>query len=1024
MKKLLIICLFIQISAVSFAQKATVAQKRAVEGKVISTDGEALFGLTVLVEGTNVATTSDEFGKFKINALPKDVLIFSYIGFVTQKVPVGNKGFLNITMAIEQGSLDEVIIVGYGKTKRITNTGAVSAIKGEEIKYVPTGSVQNTLAGRLPGFFSQQRSGQPGRDASDFYIRGVSSLNGEGNRPLIIVDDVEYNYDQLQQINVNEIENVSILKDASTTAVYGIKGANGVLVIKTRRGSTGKAKVNVRYEEGVQTPVRTPNFLNSYQTATLVNEANRNDGLTPTFTDNDLALFKSGADPYGHPDVNWYKETFNKFASQHNFNVDVSGGTDKLKYFLTGGVFSQDGLVKDFSIENSDINSNYFYKRFNFRANVDYKATETLSFRFDMSSRFGNINQPHNANIVSEIYDFSKIRPYSSPFLNPNGSFSYAYDTQDHLATINARLANGGYDRINRTDSNILFGATQDFGKLVDGLSATFRLAYSSIDETNRSVIRYAFPTYRYNVLNDQYTIDPRGNYALGAYDVNGGQSVSYENLNIQTFINYNKEIDENNKIETLFLYNRQSSTSKSDVPQNFVGYTVKVNYNFKDKFILDLNGAYNGSDRFDENNRYGFFPAVGFSYVLSKEEAFKNKFSQVQLLKLRTSYGLVGSDATSGNRYLYEQVYNNRDNGYYFGDAGVPTISEGNLGNQNVTWEKSKKFDIGLDMNLFQNKLSFTVDYFYDYRYDQLVTREDVSDILGIGISPNNLAKTSNTGFDGQITYQDKITDDLRFNTNFVFSYAKNKVIYKAEAEKAYPYLQETGHPIGQPFGYTYIGFYSPEDIANNNDSNPDNNVAVPLSDVPIQAGDLKYKDLNNDGIINNFDRGAIGKPNIPSVVLGYSLGLSYKGFTAQVLFQGSMDYSFSVLGTGIEPFKSQFQPEHLNRWTPETANTASFPRLTNNFTTVNSPSAYMSDFWLVDAWYVRLKSASISYQFPERWLAFGINNARIYANGYNLFTWTSYDKYQQDPEISSNTSGDSYLTQKVFNLGIQIGF
>lgn len=1009
-----ILMLLLLIPVLSFAQQSEV------KGKVLSSDGEALFGVNVIVKGKNTGTITDDKGEFRISAGSKDVLQFSYIGFITQNIEVGNKKHIDVSMTVDVASLNEVIVVGYGKTKRITNTGSVSSIKAEEIKYTPTSSVQNALAGRLPGFFSQQRSGQPGRDAADFYIRGVSSLNSDGNRPLIIVDDIEYSYDQLQQINMNEIESISILKDASTTAIYGVKGANGVLVVKTRRGAEGKPRVNFRMESGLQNPVRTPKFLRSYQTATLVNEAYRNDGLQVPFSERDLQLFKDGTDPYGHPDVDWYNRIFKDVAYQQNANVDISGGSKNLKYFITGGAFSQNGLVRDFAGKDDDINNNYFYRRYNFRSNLDYNVTKTLSFRLDMSSRFSNINQPHNQNVVGEIYDWTKIHPYSAPFLNPDGSYAYAYDTTGNLPTINARLANGGYDRINRTDSNILFDAKQDFGDYIKGLSAIVRFSYSSIDETQRSVIRDAFPTYHYNPVNDSYNIDPRGNYAYGSYYVTGGQNTSSHGLTLQGFLNYERDFNEDHHFNSTLLYNRQSTAALSGVPANFKGYTGKFHYDFKDKYMVDFNAAYNGTDRFQASKRFGFFPALGAGYAISEEDFFKNKFSFVQLLKIRGSYGLVGSDATSGSRYLYQQVYQS-GGGYNFGYSGYPTVYEGDLGNNNVTWEKERKFDLGLDVNLF-NSLSLTAEFFHNVRYDQLVTRQDIPLILGVGVSPSNVAKTQNKGYELQVTYHTKVAKDLEFNSNFTFSYAKNKILYMAEAQKTYPYLQQTGHSIGQPFGYTYTGFYSEADIAANNDSNPNNNVPTP--NVPVQAGDLKYKDLNGDGVINDFDKGAIGKPNLPTTTYGVNLGLTYKGFTARVLFQGSYDYSFSVVGKGIEPFQSQFQPLHLDRWTPDNAASAEFPRLTTNPNTVNSPSNYMSNFWLINAWYLRLKTLEVSYQFPNSWLPMGVNSGRFYANAYNLATWTSYTKYQQDPEISSNTSGDSYLNQRVVSLGVQIGF
>lgn len=1023
MKKIILILIF------TFSLQMVYGQQEVVKGKVTSALGETLPGVNIVIKGTYKGTVSNVDGNFSINVNKQDTLVLSFIGFETLTVPIDNRSFLEITLYPNLTSLDEVIVVGFGEVKRISNTGAVSSIAATEIETVPTPNVQNALTGKVPGFFAQQRSGQPGKDASDFFIRGISSLNPAGNQPLIIVDDIQYTYEQLQQINVNEIESISILKDASTTAIYGIKGANGVLIVRTRRGQEGKPKINLRLEGGLQTPVRTPEFLDSYNTAVLVNEAYKNDGLQPVFTEEDLQLFQSGEDPYGHPNVNWYDEIFKTFATQQNMNLDISGGTERLRYFVSGGAFLQNGLVRDFSDPFNEVNNNYFYRRFNFRTNLDFEVTKTLKMRLDVSTRFGNINEPYNQNAVGEIYDFAQIHPYSAPLFNPNGTYAYAIDTEDKKPTINARLANGGYSRTRRTDTNVLLGATKDFSDLVEGLSLTGRLAFSSIEENYKRLFRGGFPSYHYNSATDIYTIHPSQQYKFDGYTLLGGIGNFRKNVNIQAYLNYDKIINQDHTLKTLLLFNRQSTTvgkdafTSANVPQNFMGYTAKVSYNYRDKYMVDLNGAYNGTDRFGEDNRFGFFPAIGVGWSISEEDFFDVPF--VQLLKLRASYGLVGSDVTSGNRYLYNQVYN-EGNGYYFGDAtvGYPTIHEGSLGNSNVVWEKARKFDVGLDGNFFDGKLAFTVDYFHDFRYDQLVSPASIPNIIGIGVAPTNIAETTNRGFDGKVDYQTNIGKNLRFNSSFVFSVAKNKVIYKDEAQPAFPWLAETGHPINQPFGYTYIGFYSEDDVATLHDENPDNDVAIPVNDTQIQAGDLKYADLSGDGIINDLDKSAIGMPNLPNTTLGLSLGVNYKGFSVNVLFQGSFNYSFSVVGTGIEPFKSQFQPIHQERWTPENAGNAEFPRLTSNPTTVNSSSAYMSDFWLVDAWYIRLKTVDIGYVLPERLLPFNIDNARIYLSGYNLFTKASYDKYQQDPEISTNTAGDAYLNQRVVNLGIQIGF
>jgi TonB-linked SusC/RagA family outer membrane protein len=1024
MKKVIIIVIFLQTFIFAFSQSSML------KGVVISTDGETLVGASVLKMGTSSGTVTDVSGKFELKVNAGDKLKISYIGYKSQEIVIkSNQAVLNVQLAADEvTNLNEVVAIGYAQVKKLTMTGSVSAISAKEIRDIPTSSVQNALTGKLPGLFTQQSSGQPGKDASDFFIRGISSLNDAGNQPLIVVDDVQYSYDQLQQINVNEIESISILKDASTTAIYGIKGANGVLVVKTRRGEQGAPQINVRMESGIQSPVITPKFLNSYQTAQLVNEAYQNDGLLSQipFSNVDLEAFKKGTDPYGHPNVNWYDQIFKAYASQQNVNVDISGGSKVLKYFISAGYFTQDGLVRNFNNSQDDVNTNYFYRRFNYRTNLDFEVSKNLNMRLDFSTRFMDINEPGSMNATSEIYNFAAITPYASPVLNPNGSYTYL-DTKGFLPTLNARLANEGYKRTKRNDINILYGATYKMDDLTKGLSANFRVAYSSIDENFRSVGRGSngYPTYRYHPDTNTYTINPNDVYAYSTYFITSGVTQAINDLNIQASLNYARVFNKDHDVNVMVLYNRESQTNEATaaVPNNFEGYTSTIGYKYKSKYLADFNLAYNGSDRFEKNNRYGFFPALGLGYILSEEDFFKKDISKIQLLKFRTSYGLVGSDAAPGGRYLYQQVYQ-AGGGYNFGENPQlqSSYKEGDLGNENVTWEKALKFDIGLDLVAFKN-LSFTIDYFHDNRFDQLVTRYDVPLILGIGVSPLNVARTVNQGFDGSIGYQTKI-NQVNFHTNFVFSYAKNKVIYMAEAQQKYPWLAQTGQPINQPFGYKFIGFYTPADIILIN-SKAQGAPAVPNTDTPIQAGDLKYKDMNGDGIINDFDKGPIGKPNLPTTTLGWTIGASWKGFSVSVLFQGSFDYSFSVVGTGIESFQSQFQPIHETRWTLEryqSGDQIDFPRLTTIPSTVNSAEGYMSDFWLINAWYVRVKTIELAYQFPNKMLPMFLKTAKIYVNAYNLFTYTNYDKYQQDPEIKSNTAGDSYMNERVINFGIQV--
>jgi len=1020
MKKIIFILLLLTFQTVhSYGQQGTL------RGTVRDSLGP-LAGVTIneILHPTNM-TTTDSAGRFSLTLKETgDSILVSLVGYEPQRINASRKSDLEIVLHQIQTNLNQVIVIGFGKTNRITNTGAVATIKAEEIRRVPTSSVQNALAGRMPGFFTQQRSGQPGKDASDYFIRGVSSLNSEGNKPLIIVDDIEYTYEQLAQINANEIESISILKDASTTAIYGIKGANGVLIVTTRRGALGRPQFNFRVETGMQTPVRKPKFLNAYQTALLVNEAHANDGLAPVFTDADLDAFKSGNDPYGHPDVNWYDKIIRPYSLQHNANLDVSGGSKAVKYFISGGIYSQDGNTRDFSTGADGVNTNYFYRRYDLRSNLDIQATQNFSLRLDMTARIGDINSPYNQNVTSNLYNFSEYHPYSAPFLNPDGSYAYAYDTEDQLPTLNAMLATGGYSRQRRTDYNALLGFKEKMDFITPGLSLTGRLAYAGVEANSLNLARpYAFPpSYHYDPVSNSYSLNTgtsSGGYTLTEYRTIGNTDMKDQRVNMQLFLNYDRSFGSHH-FNSLLLWNQENYTNYKDAsaPQKFRGFSYKIGYDFKQTYMLDFNVGYNGSDRFDSDKRYGLFPAIGVGWNLKKESIFENILRGFSLFKLRASYGVVGSDVAPGDQYLYQQVYQ-QGVGYSFGQTSQMqgTIYEGSLGNPNVTWEKKRSFDVGLDINALNNKLSITADYFRDYRYDQLVTKKDIPLILGIGVSPTNVARTINRGFDGQATYSDRI-GQMHYSVGLVWSYAKNKILYEAEAAPTYPWLAVTGHPIDQPFGYKTLGFYTEEQIN-------DPNIAKPTTAIPAQAGDLRYADLNGDGVIDENDRTAIGRPNLPNTTFGLPIKFSYKGLDVSVLFQGAFNYSLYLTGTAIEPFQSQFQPIHEKRWTPQTAASAQFPRLTTNPTSVNSPAVYESDFWLINAYYVRLKTVELGYQLPNKLLPFKINNARFYLSAYNLATKSNVTKkYQQDPEVQSNSAGDAYQNQRVINLGLQVGF
>jgi TonB-linked SusC/RagA family outer membrane protein len=1005
---------------------------QTIKGTVKDASGP-LAGVSVIESGLKSnGTATDKNGNFTITLKGNShTLIVSSVAYATQEVKIGaTQRSVSVILQPNEQGLDQVVVVGYGTKKRVTNTGAVSTISGDSIRRNPTPAVQNTLQGKVPGVFSVQRGGQPGKDASDFFIRGISSLNPDGNKPLIIVDDIEYTYEQLSQINVNEIESISVLKDASTTAVYGIKGANGVLIVKTRRGTSGIPQVNVRVESGANSPTKVPKFLNSYQSASLVNEAFLNDGLQPQFSQYELDKYKSQSEPFLYPDVNWYNSVFKKASLQANTNVDISGGTDNVKYFISAGAFTQNGNLKNFNDpRNQGVDNNYFYHRYNFRSNLDIQATHTTKLRLDVSGRFGQINEPlfysPNFNtagpgIMSEIYNYQIITPYAAPFLNPDGSYAYAFGPNlSNVPTLNARLATMGYTRNSRTDFNVLFNVNQKLNFITRGLTLDARVAYAGTNDITRTQARKQTPPAYHYDSSGTYTLDKNNRYQLAPFALSGNNDLFDKRVNIQGLLSYDRIFGDNH-FTALALFNQESYVTKNggslSVPQKLRGSTLKLGYDYMQKYLIDFNAGYNGSDRFGSGHRYGFFPAGSIGWNLAQEDFFKKAFPVFELFKLRASYGLVGSDAVIDNRYLYQQVYA-RGGYYYFGTNSNTSqgIYEGSLGNPDVTWEKARKQDIGLDINMLKDKVSITLDYFNEFRYDQLFYPGSVSNIIGVGLARQNLASVRNHGFEGSIKYQNTV-GKVSYDITGVFSYAKNKIEFEDEPSPAYPWLARTGHPINQPFGYTWIGFYTSRDDI-------DKSAKPNIDPASIKPGDLKYKDLNGDGIIDESDQGPIGKPNIPNLSAGLTLGFHYKGIDLSILFQGAFDYSFQVTGIGIQPFQSQWQPIHELRWTEENASRAKFPRLSSDASYESSPTAYPSDFWLVNAMYVRMKTVEFGYQFPRKWLPLKINNARFYFSGYNLLTWTNFKLYQQDPEVASNTVGDAYLNQRVLNIGLQVG-
>ncbi|WP_316831541.1 TonB-dependent receptor [Pedobacter aquatilis] len=1015
------------------------AQKRQVTGLVSDGQG-AVPGVTVIEkDNPKNGTMTDANGKFIIN-ISSDVIIFKNVGYLTQEISAQGRNTINVKLEEDKKNLDDVVIVGYGEKKKITLTGSVSAISGKDIRQSPSPSLQNALAGRVTGFSSQQRSGQPGADGATFNVRGVSSYTGNNN-PLILVDDIEFTYDQFSQLNSNEVESISILKDASTTAIYGIKGANGVILVTTVRGKVGKPQIGVQFEYGLNQLTRRPEYLNAYQAASLINEAqvntnnlNPNPSFVRTFSDADLELYRNGSDPYGHPDNNWTDILMKQFAPQVRGNFNVTGGTEKAKYFVSLGYLNQGGQLKDYS---EDLNSKFYYKRYNYRSNVDLKVTKTLDVRFDLFGSVDEMNSNNasaNNNIFSDLGRSAETAPYNYPVYNPDGSLGYSLWQRNASGRNNnnliGRLMYNGYYRTFSNNINLATSATQKLDFITKGLSIKGTLAYRNLYAYSRSLQRptsgTGFISYIYDPVTGTYSFGQRDNiYRLTTPSLTYTPGFTNSALTMQAILNYNRNFG-NHHVSGLFLYNQNSkktqNTTNTDynfIPENFRGYTARLGYDYKQKYLVEFSGAYNGTDRFSADKRFGFFPAVSVGWNMAEESFMKDNIKFINLFKFRGSYGLVGVDNTNGV-YSYLQTYASGSGTGLFGLAtnnSYGVVTEGTLGNNEVTWEKEKKLDIGLDMAAFKNKLTATFGYFNNHRYDILTTRGTVSAVFGQNLPNVNLGKTNNKGFEAEVGFNDQVGTNWNYMVKGTYSLAKNRIDFMDEAEPLYAYQRQTGQAIGSVLKYSWTGeFYTAEDIAN---------PAVPKPTIGGRPGDLKYKDLNGDGVIDASDRSYFGYTNLPNTTYGLTLGAGYKNFSITVLFQGSANFVASAQGAVIHHNASNALPIHLEHWTPALGNAAKYPQV---YTTAlsQSPRDYYSDFWAIPADYIRLKTAEISYTAGPKLLSkLKVKSLRIYANGYNLLTRTKLDKlYNLDPEILESVADLPYPPTRIINMGLNVTF
>ncbi|MDF3076812.1 MAG: hypothetical protein K0S09_701 [Sphingobacteriaceae bacterium] len=1025
------------------------AQTRVVTG-VVKDDQGTLPGITILEKSTPTnGVVTDVEGKFRITLHGNsNVIIVKSLGYVTKEVNVAGKQNVSVTLAMDARGLEDVVVVGYGTQKKIDVTGSISTVTRNDIQQTPSASIQNALTGKLPGFFSQQRSGRPGDDGAEFFVRGISTF-GPAQTPLILVDDIEFSYDDFSNIDPNEVQSLSILKDAAATAVYGVKGANGVILVTTRRGQVGAPRVNFRTEFGLQMPMHVPKILDAANMAILRNEALKNDATisggayTPDFTDADIELFRNGQDPYGHPNIDWYNTLFKKTAPINKNNLDLSGGSDAVQYFVSMGYETQDGILRDFK-GGDEVDNNFRYNRFNFRSNVDIKANKSLSFKFDFSGANAITNQPQiGTGVFGEIYNYEGLTPFVYPIYNPNGSFGFTDPNRPQPGNnVVGRISTGGYDRERQNIMSLNGSVIQKLDFLTKGLSAKAMVSLSNSNKATRSQTVSNFPSFYYNPTTGTYTPRNANIYRVDPYSLSYAPGLPRRQSTIQAHLNYGRSFG-NHNVNALVLYNQNTKvkavldnndveTERSYIPENFRGVSSRLAYNFSNKYLIEFNGSYNGSDRFAEGHRFGFFPAVSGGWVLSEENFIKKNAEFISLFKLRGSWGIVGSDYIKDDKNSYEELYT-RGGAYSFGETNknYTSIVPGSLANLNVTWEKERKAEIATDFALFNGKVSGTAAVFDNKRYDILANRNTVPSYFGVQnaqLPPLNLGIVSNKGYEFELVYNGKIGKDFGFNLKGNYSYAKNKILEIDEVPPRYEYQRQTGRSVGEVQGFIWDGYYSVAEAADPSVPKYIGSTTAAGGPGTTLPGFLKYRDLNGDGVITDDDRGYFGDSNLPTTIIGFATGFTYKRVSLNVLLQAGLGsdvqigYNFSV------PFKGNLQAIHLDRWTPETAATATFPALVSNFHGTYMTTASNSSFWAVSGNYLRVKSVELGYKVPENFAtAIGLKGLRVYANAYNLMSWSKvFNRYGVDPEVARGGGNNGYVLpypqSAIFNLGLNV--
>ncbi|HLP05371.1 MAG TPA: TonB-dependent receptor [Paludibacter sp.] len=1034
MKKQILLFFILSLNFTAFSQNK-------VTGSVVDEKGEPLVGVTVVEKtagGKVNGTVTNIKGNFVLNCTQNQGLLkFSYIGFTSETQPFKGSGPLRVVLKETKNDLDEVVITGFLSQKKSSVTGSVSTITTKELVQSPASNLSNALAGRLTGLTTVQNTGQPGKDDASLFIRGRSTWVNA--KPLFIVDGVER--ENFTQIDANEIETYSILKDAAETAVYGVRGANGVIIITTKRGKEKKPVVSFSAQYGAQKPVNLPHYLNSYETALLRNESYLNDGYTKDrlpFQPAALDAFKNHTDPYLYPDVDWYKVVLKSSSPQAQYNFNIQGGTKTARYFLSTGYLFQDGLIN--ANMNTDYNTNFRYNRFNFRTNLDIDISKDLMLSLGVTARMEDTNEPGStgyagAELQKAFSSLTRMTPYETPVLQANGKPGVGpANSNPWLAVNGSGFTQGKRDVV---ESNVSLNYKLD--KITKGLSVKALVSYDS----------YFTEQKRFGKTTASYRLDSRvngvDNYTVFDEDTKlkyeGGYVNGYNKVYAEGSLNYARKFG-NHNITALAVGTMESKTYSGEyLPYRNMGLVSKVLYDYKQKYFAAINMGYNGSENFARGKRFGFFPAISGGWIVSNEDFFSKDSKIIDFLKLRGSYGLVGNDRIGGSRFMYIEQYSTRYGwvapsipsfGVSPKDVDIITLSR--IANPNLTWEKANKFNFGIDANFFNSNLTTVFDAFYENRWDILMDRGSIPLYLGVTPPSANIGKTRNMGFELEVKYSKRVGKDLNYWVKGTWSVAKNTVVEKDEPANKIPWQKEEGYQIGQFFGYQVLGFFDITDF--NDDGTLKSGIPLQMVGEAPKPGDFRYKDVNNDGFVDDRDKVAIGYSDVPIGTFGISYGFDWKGFDFSMLWQGAYDVSLKIGSEMMYEFceGGKVQDFHKGRWAyytdpftgqqVDTRATATYPRLHSQS---SSPNWTTNSFFLFNSSYLKLRNVEVGYELPIPQLKkVGISKMRVYAIANNLLTISKVK--QVDPEGpgygGNRERGWNYPQLSIYTMGINVTF